>query len=67
MSEKSDVSLHDLYDLTGLLLQRIASVNYSLQRLPVNSVSWDMIALNLDDAASCAKELGRRIKNGEIR
>lgn len=57
----------DLYALTNGVLKRVSDSTNALQRCPITSLTWQMIAEDLAEAAVFATEIERRIKQGEIR
>lgn len=57
----------DLYALTSRVIKRVADTQQRLHGLASNSVSWRSIGDDLEEAAAAAKEVARRIKDGEVR
>jgi hypothetical protein len=58
--------MSNLYELTSRIARRVADVKERLYAVPPNSVSWQSIGEDLQDAADAAKEIARRIKTGEV-
>ena len=56
-----------LYDYTGLVKRLVTDAQQRLYGIAPNSISWQSIGDALQDAADAAKEVARRIKEGEVR
>lgn len=57
----------DLYALTSRVIKRVADTQQRLHGLAPNSVTWRSLADDLEEAAAAAREVARRIKDGEVR